>query len=70
MDQLKLIRNQMSLKMGNKISHSLHNIFDHLNDNNFKNIEIISLEEFSEIKKISYDRLRGYNNLLFFATKH
>jgi len=45
-------------------------LYKHLNDNNFKNIEIISLEEFSEIKKISYDRLRGYNNLLFFATKH
>ncbi|MFH6994836.1 class I SAM-dependent methyltransferase [Flavobacterium sp. FlaQc-48] len=45
-------------------------LYRHLNDNNFKNIEIISLAEFSEKKGFAYDRLRGSNNLLFFATKY
>ena len=41
----------------------------HLKNNNFKNIEVISLSEFYKQKKTSYNRLKGYNNLLFFATK-
>lgn len=45
-------------------------LYNHLNDSNFKNIEIISLEEFSKNNNSSYNRLKGSNNLLFFATKH
>lgn len=41
-----------------------------LKESNFKNIEIISLEEFSKKKGIKYDRIKGSNNLLFFATKY
>ena len=48
---------------------SKHEMVKHLSDNNFKNIEVISLVEFSKKKGIGYNRLKGYNNLLFFATK-
>lgn len=41
----------------------------HLKDSNFKNIEVISLSEFYRQKNVPYNRLKGYNNLLFFATK-
>ena len=41
----------------------------HLIDNNFKNIEVIALSEFYKNKNVPYNRLKGYNNLLFFATK-
>lgn len=41
----------------------------HLKDSNFKNIEIVSLSEFYKQKNVSYNRLKGYNNLLFFAIK-
>lgn len=44
-------------------------LYRHLNDSNFKNIKIISLTEFANEKGFAYDRLRGSNNLLFFATK-
>ncbi len=41
----------------------------HLVDNGFKNIEIQSLSEFYKTENIKYNRLKGYNNLIFFATK-
>ena len=41
----------------------------HLKDNNFKNIEVIALSEFYNNKNVPYNRLKGYNNLLFFASK-
>ena len=41
----------------------------HLSDAGFKNIEIKSLAEYSKEINIKYNRLKGYNNLLFFATK-
>ncbi len=44
----------------------LHN---HLADNGFKNIEIKSLSEYYKEINFKYNRLKGYNNLLFFATK-
>lgn len=47
-----------------------NDLYELLNENNFKNIEVISLEEFSKKKGIKYDRLKGSNNLLFFATKY
>lgn len=45
-------------------------LYKHLNDINFKNIEIISLEEFSKKNYRSYDRLKVANNFTFFATKY
>lgn len=48
---------------------SKNEIFNHLKENDFKNIEVISLAEFSKNNNLSYNRLKGYNNLLFFATK-
>lgn len=45
-------------------------LYKHLNDNDFKNIEITSLAGFSEKQGIPYDRMKGSNNLLFFATKY
>ncbi|HEX8269175.1 MAG TPA: class I SAM-dependent methyltransferase [Flavobacterium sp.] len=44
-------------------------LFNHLNENGFKNIEILSLAEYYKRKNFKYDRLKGYNNLIFFATK-
>ena len=41
----------------------------HLMDNNFKNIEVITLSEFYKNKNVPYNRLKGYNNLLFFGKK-
>lgn len=41
----------------------------HLSDNGFTNIEIKSLEEYSKENNLKYNRLKGYNNLIFFATK-
>lgn len=41
----------------------------HLSDNGFQNIEILSLAEYYRQKNYNYNRLKGYNNLLFFATK-
>lgn len=35
----------------------------------FKNIEIYSLEDFHKMKNAAYDRKKGYNNLIFIATK-
>ena len=44
-------------------------LYDHLKDNGFKNIEIKSLSELYKEMGIPYNRLKGYNNLIFFATK-
>lgn len=41
----------------------------HLSDNGFENIEIKSLSEYYKEISIEYNRLKGYNNLIFFATK-
>lgn len=41
----------------------------HLSDNGFTNIDIKSLEEYSKENNLKYNRLKGYNNLIFFATK-
>lgn len=41
----------------------------HLSDNGFENIEIKSLSEYYKEINIKYNRLKGYNNLIFFATK-
>ena len=41
----------------------------HLSDNGFENIEIKSLSEYYKEINIEYNRLKGYNNLIFFATK-
>lgn len=48
---------------------SKKDLYDHLKDNGFKNIEIKSLSELYKEKNQEYNRLKGYNNLLFFATK-
>lgn len=44
-------------------------LYKHLNDNGFKNIEIKSLSQYYKEVNIKYNRLKGYNNLIFFATK-
>lgn len=41
----------------------------HLSDAGFTNIDIKSLEEYSKDNNQKYNRLKGYNNLIFFATK-
>lgn len=41
----------------------------HLVDTGFRNIEITSLAEFYARKNFKYDKLKGYNNLIFSATK-
>lgn len=41
----------------------------HLSDNGFVNIEIKSLSEYYKEINFKYNRLKGYNNLIFFATK-
>lgn len=41
----------------------------HLAENGFESIEITSLSEFYKSINYNYNRLKGYNNLLFFATK-
>ncbi len=35
----------------------------------FKNVEVYSLEEYCQLKDKSYNRKKGYNNLLFIASK-
>ena len=35
----------------------------------FKNVEVYSLEEYHALKDEFYDRKKGYNNLIFIATK-
>ena len=44
-------------------------LYNHLHDNGFKNIEIKSLSQYYKEVNIKYNRLKGYNNLIFFATK-
>ena len=44
-------------------------LYNHLNDNGFKNIEIKSLSQYYKEVNIKYNRFKGYNNLVFFATK-
>jgi SAM-dependent methyltransferase len=41
----------------------------HLEDNKFKNIQVLTLSEFYKQKNVTYNRMKGYNNLLFFASK-
>lgn len=48
---------------------SKKDLHKHLSDNGFKNIEIKSLSDFYKEVNIKYNRLKGYNNLIFFATK-
>lgn len=40
-----------------------------LSHSGFKNIEVYSLDEFYKARNISYNRKKGYNNLIFIATK-
>lgn len=35
----------------------------------FENVEVYSLEEYHSLKEEFYDRMKGYNNLIFIATK-
>lgn len=42
----------------------------HLEDNGFKNIEILALSDYYKNKDYKYNRWKGYNNLIFFATKN
>lgn len=44
-------------------------IYNHLHDHQFQDIEILSLWEYYERKNFKYDKRKGYNNLIFFATK-
>jgi len=44
-------------------------LYQQLEASGFKNIEIKSLSEFYKEEQIPYNRLKGYNNLIFFATK-
>jgi ubiquinone/menaquinone biosynthesis C-methylase UbiE len=48
---------------------SKKDLLEHLQDNGFKNIEIKSLSELYKETNKPYNRLKGYNNLVFFATK-
>jgi SAM-dependent methyltransferase len=48
---------------------SKKDLLEHLQDNGFKNIEIKSLSELYKETNKKYNRLKGYNNLVFFATK-
>jgi SAM-dependent methyltransferase len=41
----------------------------HLEDNGFTNIEIKSLTDYFKEINVKYNRLKGMNNLIFFATK-
>jgi ubiquinone/menaquinone biosynthesis C-methylase UbiE len=41
----------------------------HLKESKFKNIEVIALSDFYKQKNVPYNRFKGYNNLLFFASK-
>ena len=45
------------------------NLKQELSQSGFKNIEIYSLEEFNKSLGASYDRKKGYNNLIFIASK-
>jgi hypothetical protein len=44
-------------------------LYNHLKEADFKNIEVISLAEYYKQNNIRYNHLKGYNNLLFFAIK-
>ena len=41
----------------------------HLQETGFVNIEIKSLSEYCKEINVPYNRLKGMNNLIFFATK-
>lgn len=67
------VGNRMTGFKGFKVSgyyFSKKDLHRHLSDNGFQNIEILSLAEYYKQKNYKYDRLKGYNNLLFFATKN
>ena len=44
-------------------------LYKQLLDNGFKDIEIKSLSEYYKEINLEYNRFKGYNNLIFFATK-
>ena len=44
-------------------------LLDDLNETGFKNVEVYSLEEFSKNNGMNYNRKKGYNNLIFIASK-
>jgi SAM-dependent methyltransferase len=44
-------------------------LLEDIKESGFKNIEVYSLEEFSTLNGISYNRKKGYNNLIFIASK-
>lgn len=67
------VGNRMTGFKGFKVSgfyFSKKDLYKHLSDNGFQNIEIISLVEYYKEKNYKYNRIKGYNNLLFFATKN
>lgn len=78
------IRNCFSLLLGEKVGnrntgfngfkvpgyyYSKKDLIKDLMESGFKNIEVYSLEEFYAQRNINYDRKKGYNNLIFIATK-
>ncbi|TRX34851.1 class I SAM-dependent methyltransferase [Flavobacterium sp. ZT3R18] len=44
-------------------------LLEDIEESGFKNIEVYSLEEFSILNGTSYNRKKGYNNLIFIASK-
>lgn len=76
----RLLKPFLKIEVGNRITgfngfevggyyFTKSDLKTHLNDNGFKNIEIKSLSEFYKEIGVKYNRMKGYNNLIFFATK-
>ncbi|MES2747302.1 MAG: class I SAM-dependent methyltransferase [Bacteroidota bacterium] len=78
------IRNLFSFVLGEKVGnrdtgfngfkvsgyyYSKKGLIKDLNESGFKNVEAYSLDEFYAKHNIAYNRKKGYNNLIFMATK-
>lgn len=78
------VRNLFSFILGEKVGnrttgfngfevpgyyYSKKGLIKDLNEAGFENIEVNSLDEFYAMHNIVYDRKKGYNNLIFIATK-
>lgn len=78
------IRNLFSFVLGDKVGnrdtgfngfkvpgyyYSKKGLIQDLNESGFKKVEAYSLDEFYAKHNVSYDRKKGYNNLIFIASK-